>query len=397
VSANNPEAAFVVEQKIPCLSMPQAMAEFFLHDKIPIVIAGTHGKTTTTALMAHLLRTVDGDNSFFVGGVTKNNSANFHVGTGRYFVLEGDEYDTAFFDKGPKFLHYRAQHVILTSVEFDHADIYRDLDHVCSSFQKLLDLIPSQGSLHAFADDSAIREKLTLPQKAYVNTYGHQHGQWKVTQFHPEGHGTRFVIERPGQEPLSVASPLWGLHNALNTTACLSVMQHLGFDQAATLRALSLFKGVKRRQDILHADSNWVVIDDFAHHPTAVLKTIAAVRDQYPHHHLVAIFEPRSNSSRRNVFQNDYARAFGQANTVWLAPVNLPAKVEASQRLNVAQMAADITHNSPHVDAKACESTDMIFQHIKDWQKYPTVLLFMSNGGFDNLPRRTAEFCKSAS
>ena len=384
LSKTNPEVTYLLEQtSTPYVSMPQALKHFFLADKDVIVISGTHGKTTTSSLMAFLLSELGLDPSFLIGGVTLNFSSNFQIGQGKYFVIEGDEYDTAFFDKGPKFLHYNPRHVVMTSLEFDHADIYRDLDHVVESFVKLSALIPQNGSLHYNDSYPALARVLPHCQASFIRSYGTESPEWKVSHFTPNADGADFSITQAGTPPLMIHSPLPGLYNALNVASCFSVLDHLGLDVAAAAKAMPKFKGVKRRQEVLFQSDSFVLIDDFAHHPTAVAETITAIREKYPKHKLIAVFEPRSNSSKRDIFQDAYANSFMAADETILANVFMPEKIKDGHILNVPSLTETLRNRGKA--AYHFATTDEIVRHVSAHSDVPKVVLVMSNGSFDGL------------
>ena len=273
-------------------------------------------------------------------------------------MIEGDEYDTAFFDKGPKFLHYNPTHVVMTSLEFDHADIYKDLEHIASSFEKLAKIIPEKGSLHYCADYSLLK-KITKSTPAKVLSYGLENFS---------------------------SSPLLGRHNALNTAACFSVLKTMGLNLEKAKSALKNFRGIKRRQEILYEDKHLIVIDDFAHHPTAVKETIAAIKNKYHDWHVIAVFEPRSNTSIRNIFQKDYTQSFLGADETVLAKVFKPEKVADGRILNVPQVVADL--KAQDRVASHFDTTQEIIDHILRHPNPKKVALIMSNGGFENIHQR---------
>ncbi len=397
ISKSNPEVEELFELNIPYLSMPQALHHFFLHQKKVIVISGTHGKTTTTALMAHILEQMGEDPSWLVAGVTRNERGNFHIGSGDVFVIEGDEYDTSFFDKGPKFLHYNPLHVIMTSLEFDHADIYQDIEHIVRSFTKLSQLIPTHGTLHV--NDSYPRlEDAVQVCKASVTHYGQNATDWRIRHYKPlqsnGEQGSSFDIYKNDTKIISVITPLSGLYNAENVTACLSVIVALGLDLNKAVATLPSFKGVARRQDVLFSSEHTVLIDDFAHHPTAVKKTILAIKEKYPRHHLTAVFEPRSNTSRRAVFQNDFTEAFLCADAVIIGAVSHPEKVPDGKILDVDLMAKNLSAQG--CPAQAGLSTTEIVEHLIKTKENPRVFLVMSNGSFDGLNQKLLTKLKEA-
>jgi UDP-N-acetylmuramate: L-alanyl-gamma-D-glutamyl-meso-diaminopimelate ligase len=284
------------------------VSKFFLQGKESIVVTGTHGKTTTASLLAWSLFELGEDPSFLVGGVPKNFPVSYRVGAGPRFVIEGDEYDTAYFDKGPKFLHYLPKIVLLTSIEFDHADIYRDLSHLEESFRKLVRLIPADGLLIACADYAGavtVAAEAGCPVVYYAANSppgaGLPKDSWKVRSVAENGEFTRFRMERGAAAP-EFALRLPGRHNAANAAAAAIALLHLGYGAERVAGALAGYAGVRRRQEVLGEFGGVLVVDDFAHHPTAVRETIRAVRARYPARRIIAVFEPRSNTSRRKVF-----------------------------------------------------------------------------------------------
>lgn len=393
ISRDHVEARTLLESGIPYVSMPQALNHFFLKDREVIVCAGTHGKTTVTALMSYLLDALGADPSFFAGGVTKNYSKNFRLGNGRYFVIEGDEYDTAFFDKGPKFVHYNPKHVILTSLEFDHADIFKGLNELTAAFAKLCDIIPDDGSLH-YCDAYPGLHQIVARGRFFKRQYGVNSPDFKISGFTASSRGSEFLLAS-GERPLvSVTSPLSGLYNAQNVAACFSVLAHLGFDLKKAASALKDFAGIKRRQEMLYKNKNFVVIDDFAHHPTAVRQTIAGMRGRFPDHHLLAVFEPRSNTSRRDIFQKEYVQSLLTADEVIVAPVNQPEKVKDGHILNVAKIVREVTaHGKP---AHNPPTTAAIIEKILNVKARPAVVLIMSNGDFDGLHQKLIDRLRGA-
>lgn len=388
----NPEAEALLTSNIPYVSMPQALHHFFLKNKEVIVVSGTHGKTTTTSLLAFLLDRLGQDPSYLIGGVSQNFGRSFHIGQGPHFVIEGDEYDTAFFDKGPKFLHYNPKHVIMTSLEFDHADIYRDLAHVTESFNRLADIIPKGGTLHYCRDYSTLND-VANRFFGWKRTYGFGAASWRVSPPETTSSLCHFQITAPGNSLLSIISPLFGRHNALNIASCFSVLEKLGLSLSEATAALKEFKGIKRRQEVLYEDCDLTVIDDFAHHPTAVNETIGAVRAQYPNHHLIAIFEPRSNTTIRDIFQEQYAKSFAGADEAILAPVFNPQKIKDGKILNVERLVSDLNKNG--VMAHHGQSAEAIIRQIIQHTKRPLAILIMSNGSFDNIHRRLIDTWKN--
>lgn len=379
----NPEAVAAVERGIPYLSMPQALGRLFLEGRHSIVVAGTHGKTTTSALMAWVLSAGGRDPSFLVGGVLRNFGRSYGLGRGQDFVIEGDEYETSYFDKGPKFLHYRPRSVILTSVEYDHAEMYPDLPSVKQAFRRLLELIPADGLLVHCADDANVREVLSSARCTGV-PYGCGRGDgWRghVRSSGPEG--MEFEVRRDGGVFGVFRTPLTGLHNLRNILSVVAVADSRGLQAQAIAEGLSTFSGVKRRQEVRGVAAGVVVIDDFAHHPTAVRATLQATRDRFPGKSLWAVFEPRTNTTRRSVFQEEYARSFDDADRIVVAAVDHPERAPEGQRFSVERLVADLKARGK--DAEHIPAVPEIVAHVAREARPDDVVLVMSNGAFGGL------------
>ncbi|MGC4122449.1 MAG: Mur ligase family protein [Myxococcales bacterium] len=384
----NPEATAMRERGLPHMSFPAALGELSIGLRHGVVVVGTHGKTTTTALMGHLLTESRRDPSFLVGGVTLNYDSNFRVGQGDHFVVEGDEYDTAYFDKGPKFLHYRPRTAIFTSMEMDHADIYRDLAHYRSSFEKFAAIVPEHGFIAVCAGYPGAVE-VARQSKAKVQTYGRPGSDWFADELtHSQG-SAWFDLVHLGRKVRRMQLSLGGPHNVENALGAIAACHALGMEWDEIAHGLETFKGVKRRQEIKGEPRGVLVIDDFAHHPTAVHETLTAIRMRFPGRPVWAIFEPRSNTSRRNMHQAEYAQAFfGAARAVIAVPAPTD-KVPADQQLDVRKLAADITANG--VPALAAANVDEIVAAVKKDAKKGDVLLVMSNGSFNGLVGKLME------
>ncbi len=383
VSRGNPEAEYVLENGIPYSSFPEALGRFLIGMRQALVIAGTHGKTTTAALAAWVLTQANLAPGFFVGGVPLNFGSGWDPGAGNYVVLEGDEYDSAFFDKGPKFLHYRSRHVILTSVEFDHADIYRDLDHVKDAFRRLMEMIPPDGNLVVSKDYAAAME-VASRARCPVVSYGTA-GDWQAVDLRFDSGRSFFTPAYRGKRDAEVMAGVIGRHNVQNALAVYAMGRALGIDRAELLEGFATFRGVKRRQEIKGERRGIVVIDDFAHHPTAVMETIDAVRTAYPKRRLWALFEPRSNTSRRNVFESEFARALARADRVIVAELYQPEKVPLDQRLSVARVVAEINGVAGGGCAVTLADSQEIADYISTYGAAGDVVLVMSNGAFDGV------------
>lgn len=381
----NIEATAVREQRIPQMSFPAALGSLFLSRRHSIVVAGTHGKTTTSALMGHVLTSAGKDPTFLVGGVTINYSGNYRLGQGPHFVVEGDEYDTAYFDKGPKFLHYQPKTLILTSVEFDHADIYRDLAHYESAFEKLIALVPADGTIVVSASwPNAV--KLARTSKATVITYSAKEDSGAdVTPSHLQlgAAGARFKVKRHGQLSGEMKLPMAGAHNVENALGVLAAAQSLGLSDDEVARGFSSFTGIKRRQEERGEPGGVLIIDDFAHHPTAVKETIAAVVSRYPGRPVWAIFEPRSNTSRRNIHQEDYAHSFAGAQRAFIKIAERHDKIPLGEELDVSKLARDLSAQGIPTIAETTVSA--LIELLAREARAGEVLLVMSNGSFGGL------------
>ncbi len=388
ITRNNPEAVELARLGLPYLSFPQAIRQFAIADKKSIVVSGTHGKTTTSSLVAWILEKAGMDPGFMIGGIPRNFDLNFKLGAGPYFVIEGDEYDSAFFDKGPKFLHYNPLFVILTSIEFDHADIYRDLNHVIDSFRKLIGLIPDRGLLIANGDDKIIRREIKNAI-CTVETYGvSKSNSWRAENVN-DASFTQFEAAAPNGRVSRFETPLFGRHNISNALSAVVLAHGLGISMDDVAKALTTFKGVKRRQEILGEKKGIMVMDDFAHHPTAVKETICAVKGKYPHRRLVVIFEPRSNSSRRNIFQSQYADAFDSGDLMMIREPPMVEKIPPGERFSSRELIFQLTKKG--LKAYAFEETDSLLRKLLSSIEKGDVILIMSNGGFDNLHQRLLE------
>jgi UDP-N-acetylmuramate: L-alanyl-gamma-D-glutamyl-meso-diaminopimelate ligase len=381
----NPEAVALLDSRIAYISMPEALWHFFLREHRVLMVAGTHGKTTSTAMMAQVIAAAGRDPSMMVGGVAKNFGTNFRIGAGRDFVIEGDEYDTAFFDKGPKFLHYHAAATMVTAVEFDHADIYRDLDHVKSSFRALAEQMEPDAVMAVCADFPHALDS-TANTRARRVTYGFGAADYRAMSIATDACGSRFSVERDGAiAAAGVHLPIGGRMNVANALGVFALLTECGMEPAQIASGLGSFAGVVRRQEIVGEAAGVTIIDDFGHHPTAIAVTLSAIAERFAGGRIIAAFEPRSNTSRRNVFQGDFARAFDAASRVYLGPVYFKDNdpIPASERLDTKALAREISARGPV--AFACESNAEIVELIDAEVRAGDVVVFMSNGPFDGL------------
>ncbi len=389
IRRENPEAQALLAAGIPYTSMPEALNRFLVGPRRPVVVSGTHGKTTTSSLIAWLLQGAGMDPGFMIGGIVKNFNANYRVGQGPFVVLEGDEYDTAFFDKRPKFLLFQPRIAILTSVEFDHADIYRDLEHVISAFTAFMAQMPAAAEVLAWGDAPLVRQ-VSARSPARVTLYGlGDEAAWQARNLTAVNGGMAFDVFRGGRRWESFFTPLAGRHNVLNSLAALAALNLAGVERWALKEILPEFAGVKRRLEVAGEVHGITVVDDFAHHPTAVAETLLAARGRFPGRRLLAVFEPRTNTSRRRLFQQDYAAAFAGADALIVREPPDPWKAPEGDLLSAVELAADL--NRRGVRALAGADTDAVLAAVLAESRPGDVILVMSNGGFDNLiPRLRA-------
>ena len=390
ISRGNVELEYVLDHKIPLQSMPQVLHDEFLAGHERLVVAGTHGKTTTSSLLAWLFHHAGRAPSFLIGGIPENFGSSFLLGGGREFILEGDEYDTAFFDKGPKFLHYFPDAAILTSVEFDHADIYKDLDEVKTAFKRLVNLVPHRGLLIAWDGHPNVDECV---KRAFsrVQRYGFaEHSAWRISGVEYTPALTRWRVLRNGQPWGAFEFSLAGEYNVLNATAASAMAANYGISADEIAAGLRGFRSVKRRLEVKAEVHGITIIDDFAHHPTAIAGTLKAVRTSYPGRRLWAILEPRSNTLRRKVFQSELAESLGLADRVVLAGIFKSEAIPEHQRLEPAAVVAALKASGKH--ARLLETADAIVESIAPELREGDVVAILSNGGFggiyDKLPAK---------
>jgi len=386
VGKTNPEVVATLERKLPYLSMPAALGEFFLKGKQSLVVAGTHGKTTTSSLLAWGLTSAGLDPGMMIGGWVKNFNSNHRLGGGNFFVVEGDEYDTAFFDKGPKFLHYQPHHAILTSIEFDHGDIYPDLDAIKQAFRKFVVLLPSDGLLVTAAGDRAIRE-VVKGAACRIESYGiDEAADWQADRIQMARDLLSFDVFYHQKKMGTIRSPLVGRHNLKNTLAVIALLHRAGVPWEKIAEGILQFQGVKRRQEIVGEVRDILIIDDFAHHPTAIAETLAALRLRYPSRRLWAVFEPRSATSRRNVFQKEFVAAFTAADQIILADVFAPEKIPSENRLNPEQIVSDLVALGKN--ALFLSTPDQIISELEQKLKPGDLVCIMSSGGFGGIHQK---------
>ena len=393
IARGNPELEYVLDEKIPCRSMPQILEEFFIPGHHSIVVTGTHGKTTTTAMLAWIFETAGRRPNFLVGGVAENFGKSYGLGGGEEFILEGDEYETALFDRAPKFFHYHPDDLIITSLEFDHADIYADLAAIELQFKRLVNLVPRRGRIVFWGDaeesGAAIRR---ATERAFcpVETYGFgAANDWIAGDMESVEGSTHFRIAHHGEEVARVQLAAPGRHNVLNSLAAVAAARGRGVSRESLEKALGTFRNVRRRMDIKGEERGVLVVDDFAHHPTAIRLTLEAARERWPGRRLWAAFEPRSNSMRRKAFEGQLPDALSAADAVVLGPVHRPQQLPDSERLSPEAVAEVL--RSRGRDASAFPSADAIAEYVAREVRRGDVILVMSNGSFDGLCEKLLE------
>lgn len=385
ISRGNPEAERVLESRIPYRSMAQALYDFFLEGREIIAVAGTHGKTTTTALLAHILETAGLSPSFFVGGVPKNYGSNFRLGEGRHFIIEGDEYDSAFFEKIPKFVVYRPHHLVLTSLEFDHADIYKNVEEIKLWFKRLINIIPRNGRIVYSAGYPALAEVLVGSHARRLSFGEGGDADCRYETGFLSGETVSLAVHFSNNGTLALRTGLMGNFNIANIAAAVAMAEELGVERDSITQAVESFQGVRRRQELIYHKGNLFIYEDFAHHPTAIRGVCKAMRERFPDARLWAVYEPRSATSRRNVFQDELAQAFEGADAVL---IKSPFKLESipqADRIDIGRVIEAMRESGS--DARSFEDVDSIIAHIfsnMDSGK-ENVILIMSNGQFDGI------------
>lgn len=383
ISRGNVELEYVLDQRLAYESMAQVLHDEFLAGRERLVVAGTHGKTTTSSLLAWLFAEGQRAPSFLIGGIPENFGSSFALGTGTQFIIEGDEYDTAYFDKGPKFLHYFPDAVILTSVEFDHADIYKDLDEVKTAFKRLINLIPRRGLLIAWDGHPNVDECVS---RAFcrVERYGFgENSTWRISDATYADGTTRWKVWRNGALWSEFQSRLAGEYNLLNATAAAAMAANYGISVATIAAALKAFRSVKRRLEVKAEIGGVTIIDDFAHHPTAIAGTLQALRTRYPGRRLWAVLEPRSNTLRRKIFETELAESLSHADQIILAGVFKSDAIPEAERLDTANVVSRLKAGG--APARVLSSVDEIVDTIAPELREGDVVAILSNGGFGGI------------
>src|SRR5580704_13506044 len=394
LSRGNVELERVLDERIRFCSLPQILHDEFLVGKEVLVVAGTHGKTTTTSMLAWIFETAGLRPSFLIGGIAENFGRSFGLGEGKHFILEGDEYDTAFFDKGPKFLHYFPDSLILTSVEFDHADIYKDLDAVETAFKRLVNLVPRRGRIVAFdSGDTSSKSLNRCVQKALcpVERYGAANrASWKIANLRLGEDRTSWSVLRDGNAWADFEFPLGGEYNVWNATAAAALAANYEISKDVMAKALRTFRSVKRRLEVKAQVNGITIIDDFAHHPTAIEQTLLALRARYPKSRLWVVLEPRSNTMRRNVLQDALSRSLALADQVVVAAIFKSEAIPEAERLNLNRVIDEVKKRGKQ--ARVLADADAIVNAIAPELRERDVVAILSNGGFggiyEKLPQR---------
>jgi UDP-N-acetylmuramate: L-alanyl-gamma-D-glutamyl-meso-diaminopimelate ligase len=382
VRRGNPEAEEVLDRRLRHASMPQVLEERFLAGRHSIVVAGTHGKTTTTAMLSWVLHRAGHDPSFLVGGLPANFDRPYRLGRGAAFVIEGDEYDTAFFDKGPKFMHYRPDTALVGTVEFDHADIYRDLDQVKAAFRWLVNIVPRRGLVVRHEDCDTTRE-VTGAALSRVEGYGLESGRWRAARISDAPEGTRFAVLRDGDLFAEPSLATFGEFNVRNALAVVAAAVEQGLSAEEIAAGLASFRGVRRRLEMRGEADGVAVLDDFAHHPTAIASTLRAVRSRFPGRKVWAVLEPRSWSLRRNVFQDRLPSSFDAADEVVIAEVFGADALPRAERLDPDRLARELSSRGKR--ARFLPGVDAIVACLAEETRPGDVVAVLSNGAFGGI------------
>jgi UDP-N-acetylmuramate: L-alanyl-gamma-D-glutamyl-meso-diaminopimelate ligase len=386
ISRGNPELEEVLDRRLPYTSMAEVVKELFIRGKRSVVVAGTHGKTTTTSLAAWVLTHGGEDPGFLVGGIPQNFETSYRLGSGEIFVIEGDEYDTAYFDKGPKFLHYLPEVVVLGNVEYDHADIYADLSAIKTAFERLVNLIPRRGLLVVGADSPTAME-IAANAPCPVESFSvSESSSWQARILETAESGSRFEVLHEGSPFTVIDGPFWGEASVRNVLTAVAVSNRFGVEPKSIAEGLRAFRGIRRRMEVRGEAGGVTVVDDFAHHPTAVRETIRAARLRWPGRRLWAVFEPRSYTARSNVFQQQMPDALAGADRVVLAAVFSSPRLAREQELSEEELINDL--RGKRTESWFIPSVDEIVEFVAEQVLEGDVILAMSNGGFGGIHQK---------
>ena len=396
ISRGNAELEYILDQKIPYSSMPQLLEQYFIPGHTSIVVAGTHGKTTTTAMLAWIFHAAGRRPDFLVGGVVPNfGERSYGLGGGEEFVIEGDEYDTAFFDKAPKFLHYHPDELILTSLEFDHADIYPDLESIARQFRRLVNLVPRRGRILIWGESAELKD-VTAQAFAPVETFGlTPECDWCAGDISWRDEATEFRVAYRGREVTQIRMALAGKHNVLDALAAAALAYGRGVERDAIERALATFQSVRRRMEIKGDANGVIIVEDFAHHPTAIRLTLEAARTRWPGRKIWAAIEPRSNTMRRKFFQDVLPEALSGADGVVIGPVNRPRQLADEDRFSPSAVVEALVKRGR--EAQAFDTSGEIPEYLAERVRPGDLVLVMSNGSFDGLCAKLLEKLKQVS
>ena len=385
ISAQNKEAQKLLISDIPYVSLPELIQATLIKDRQSIVVSGTHGKSTTSSLLAFVTESCQKNPSFLIGAIPNNFNQSFKQTNSSWFIIEGDEYDTAFFDKRPKFIHYQPFSVILTSIEYDHVDIYDSLEKVKNSFEMLIRSLPQDGFLVVNAEDKNIESILNNASTKNIISYGVTCGQYRLENrtTHSDKGCQKFTISCPNKERFDIQFPLFGLHNAMNALGVFSLCHRLGWKADDILEGMSKFQGVRRRSQILKETPKAILIEDFAHHPTSVKSTIESLKEKYANRDVIAVFEPRSASSRRNVFQKDYTRVFSKVSKVYIVPPWREFEIAQHERFSSENLVKELQIQG--IKAYLWRDVKKMANAIVQSLEKPSVIVVMSNGPFDGV------------
>lgn len=388
ISRGNPELEAALDAAIPYTSLPELLRDLFIRGKRSVVVTGTHGKTTTTAITAHLFSNHDLNPSFLVAGLTNNFPRPYHLGTGEHVIIEGDEYDSAYFAKWPKFFYYLPETLIINNIEFDHADIYGSLGEITKAFRQLVNTVPRRGLIIAHAADDAVADVLSSAQ-APVQTFGIETDAfWRADIVSSTPQGTDFTLYQQNVELGSFHLPLHGEYNVRNALASIAACHHAGIAANTMQSSLASFKGVKRRQEVLGEWGNILLIDDFAHHPTAVEQTLQAVANAYPQRRIWAVFEPASATNARALFEKRYLNAFTNAERVIIGKVPRPERARGDEPFSPQRLISNL--NSQGRTALYFSQPEKLLSHLEEHLQSEDLVLFMSNGGFSGIQHTLA-------
>lgn len=395
IARGNPEIEYILDEKLPYCSMPQLLEEYFIPNHTSIVIAGTHGKTTTTAMLAWIFHVAGRQPDFLIGGVAPNfGERSYGLGGGQEFIIEGDEYETAFFDRGPKFLHYHPDELILTSLEYDHADIYPDLASIALQFRRLVNLVPRRGKILVWGESPDLKEAVA---KAFctVESFGlTPECDWCAGDIQWHDDATEFRVAFRGRQVTKIRTPVAGKHNVLDALAAIAIARGRGVECDAIERAMTTFVSVRKRMEIKGEERGVLVVEDFAHHPTAIRMTLEATRTRWPGRKIFAAVEPRSNTMRRKIFQDVLPDALAIADEIVIGPVSRAQLLEEDERLSPESIASSLrTRNRP---AQAFDSASAIANYLASKANRGDLVMVMSNGSFDGLSGQLLEKLKTS-